>query len=102
MRRFISILSAVIVLSASVAEAGDWADCWGWEQDPDRSIIACTKLIEEGKLASSGLSGAQRYRGSAYGEKGEHARAIADYNKAFELDPRFSSPYEGLLHRRPF
>ena len=32
-------------------------------------------------------------RGIAYGEKGDHDRAIADFNKAIELDPKYDEAY---------
>jgi len=32
-------------------------------------------------------------RGAAYGAKGEHDRAILDYNKAIEINPRDAQPY---------
>ena len=31
-----------------------------------------------------------RARGNAYGRKGDHDRAIADYNEAIRLDPKYA------------
>ena len=81
MRRFTiiaSLLSAAIVLSATVAAANDWVDCWNWEDNPDRSIVTCTELIEKGVLANGDLSQAYQYRGNAYNEKHNYSRAMAD------------------------
>jgi hypothetical protein len=97
-------VTAVVVVTFDAA-ADEWTDklqCWQWEQDPDRSIAACTKLIEQGGLAGGELSDAYRSRGRAHGEKHEHANAVADFNRAGELDPRNAPPYPGLLGIRPW
>ncbi|NJL53817.1 tetratricopeptide repeat protein, partial [bacterium] len=34
-------------------------------------------------------------RGLAYYAQGDYGRAIADYDRAIELDPKFANPYYG-------
>jgi Flp pilus assembly protein TadD len=40
-------------------------------------------------------------RGIAYGEKGQYDRAISDFNKAIEINPRYSKAYNnrGIVYR---
>jgi hypothetical protein len=54
----------------------------------DVTIGGCTAVIQSGKETRSALAMAYNNRGVAYRAKGEGDRAIADFNKAIELNPK--------------
>ena len=53
----------------------------------DIAIRACTRAIKSGRWKGRNLAWAYSNRGLAYQRKGEHDRAIADYDKAIKLQP---------------
>ncbi len=73
------------------------SDC---EQDKDRdlSIRSCTRIIEGGVKGDK--ASAYSWRGSAYDNKDDYDRAIADYDQAIRLDPNEASLYfnRGVAH----
>ncbi len=75
-----------------VADA--WKDCEQGE-DRDLSIKGCTEFITKGDQTKQNLAVAYHNRGNGYGLKGEFDRAIADYTKAIELDPKYAHAYYG-------
>ena len=78
--------------AGSAYEAGQYAE----------AIQECTLAIESGKLSQTQLANAYHDRGWAYWKKGDHDKAIADFTKAIELDPKFVPAYDirGGLYRR--
>jgi uncharacterized caspase-like protein len=66
--------------SASVAIAKE--DCFQ-QQDYDRSIRGCTEYIRQNPRNAA----AYAVRGNAYANKQDYYTAIADFNKAIEIDP---------------
>ncbi len=67
-------------------------------QEPDKKIEYYTKALENQKPSESTrtLSEVYHNRGLVYGDKGEYDRAIEDYNKAIELDPKYWESYMNL------
>ena len=82
---FFAFLMGVPVL------ADDRADCAG--SNPDRSISGCTRIIEAGEEPSENLALAYYNRGRSYSDKGDYDRAIADYDRAIELQPSYVIAY---------
>ena len=74
-------------------------DCGG--ADLDRRIIACTQIIQRGGQSPTNMAMIYVNRGSAYGDKKDYDRAIADYSKAIQLNPRYADAYysRGTIYR---
>ena len=64
--------------------------------DPDRSIAACTTLIESGAETIENLAIAHSNRGITHSDNGEFARAIADYERALQLKPNLTAALNSL------
>jgi len=61
-------------------------DC-SQNKDPDRRIRGCTQIIERADATPIFIAGAYEARGLAYHKKRDYDRAIADFDKAIELNP---------------
>jgi tetratricopeptide (TPR) repeat protein len=88
--------------AAAAYNWGDLTDCSRWKNDPNRSIVACTKLIETGTLTNIDLAHVYRWRGSAYGEMGDYEDAMADFEKADEAARRFARRRSPSFDREPW
>jgi tetratricopeptide (TPR) repeat protein len=53
-------------------------------------ISGCTAVIQSGKWKGQRLESALNNRGIAYDTKGDHDRAIADYDEAIRVNPKFA------------
>ncbi len=82
---------AVCVLALALGVAGGCgkedavADC-SQNEDPDRRIRGCTQIIEREGPTPTYIAGAYEARGLAYHKKRDYDRAIADFDKAIELN----------------
>ena len=79
---------------AQQSQASTW--CYASEADGvslDQKISGCTTVIQSGKISNSDLALAHTNRGFAYGTKGQHDRAIQDYDQAIKLDPSNAIAY---------
>ena len=88
--------SLVIFLSSmmlATAAADDISDCNGRGAQADVQIVACTRLIDSGRLDRAELPLAYVQRGNAWQDTGDHERAIQDYNRAIQADRRFAGAY---------
>jgi len=68
---------------------------------PEAAISGCTAVINSGREWGRSLSIAYMSRGLAYKANGDLDRALADYTKAIELDPKDAYAYynRGLHYR---
>ena len=60
---------------------------------PETQIKGCTNLITSRAPTSLGLAIAYNNRGNAYVAKGKYNLAIADYNHALAMNPRYAKAY---------
>jgi tetratricopeptide (TPR) repeat protein len=64
----------------------DWPAC-AQEEDRDASIRASTRIIDAGTETSENLAIAHTNRGIGYNRNGDHDLAIADFDKAIQIQP---------------
>jgi lipoprotein NlpI len=92
------LASAAVMLMLAPA-AARLSQNWAWcvNQDDafsvDQRISGCTSIIQSGRETPRNLAIAYYSRGLAYYDKGDDDRAIAEYNEAIRLDPKFAYAY---------
>jgi tetratricopeptide (TPR) repeat protein len=59
----------------------------------DEAIRLYTRAIASGELSQEQLSEVYELRGFTWDDKGDYDKAIADYTKAIEIDPKNSYAY---------
>ena len=92
MRRFLLISVCVVFAKLSApAIADDSEDCSS--DDPDRMIRGCSAVVDSRHAMRQTLAIAYHRRGVAYARQKDYDRAITDYTKAIELEPRNPSAY---------
>jgi hypothetical protein len=79
---------AAILSTFPVMAAGqrDWDDCRA--DDPDRSIAACTRILQGRGEAASKRAEAYNNRADGWTHKGDNDRAIADLDEAIRLNAK--------------
>jgi lipoprotein NlpI len=60
---------------------------------PDQQISGCTAAIQSGRWSGQDLAWAFNNRGLAYQDKHDYDRAIADYDEAIRLDPKYDPAF---------
>lgn len=90
-------LAFVVPVSVSRAAADDALVgrnkiCADAEGPADKRIPACTELIER-TTDNQTLVDLYNNRGTAFADKGDRERALADYTRAIDLDGGSSAPY---------
>ena len=84
---------------AGVAWADDMSDCMN---TGDAAIRPCTKIITSGRAKREDLASAYDGRGASYLYRGDLARALADFDKAIEINPSRAAFYDdrGVTYTR--
>ncbi len=82
------IASALLFVFAAPARAqwNDDAEKCAETPTPDLALARCTRAIQSGELSEPSLVVTLNNRGNAYQNKGDYARAIADYDQAIRLN----------------
>ena len=77
--------ACVCMNATAFAKSDHWAKCRG--ADVDARITACSEIIVKGRETKSRRIAAYLNRSAAYRAKGDFDAALADLNKALQLDP---------------
>jgi tetratricopeptide (TPR) repeat protein len=88
---FIATALLALGLFAAAAGADDWPTCRAAKGD--EPIAACSRLIESGQLDVSRLAEAYSNRGVARQRRGDSNGAIADLDRAIQLNPKLAVAY---------
>jgi lipoprotein NlpI len=86
-------------MKAARASVRDIAICAQTKQ-PDAAIEGCTRVIDDPKQKPKAHAAAYFNRGNASLAKGEHDKAIADFDEALKLDPKNASAYNNRGNTR--
>jgi tetratricopeptide (TPR) repeat protein len=109
--RFSSVIAASVLAAAGLAACLSFAGTAGAQQsavqaqdrmmcnDPKMgdkdTITGCSNLIKSGRDSKHILAADFANRGFAYFDMGDLDHAIADYDKAVQLDPKFAQAFSG-------
>jgi tetratricopeptide (TPR) repeat protein len=88
-----AVLSVAAGAQAQTQQSPLRTVCADDKTTPDMRISACTVIILEGRETPGNLAVTYYNRSLGYGAEGDYDRAIADYTKAIELDPKFARAY---------
>lgn len=93
-RSLFALAFVIAALAAAPAIAQrDQNERWCAGEDgatADQKIAGCSAIIVAGKETPHNLAVAYNTRGGQFYYKGEHLRAIADYDQAIRLDPNYA------------
>ena len=90
------IAAAVLLCAACAAPAQTGQDaelCSNISANPDLAIQHCTKAIDSKRFSGEQLARLHYNRGIELAAKGQHDRAIADFDAAIRLDAKFGDAY---------
>lgn len=91
-----------VAVSLGVAFAGNalaqsrdenWKICANDSADPDLKIAGCTAIVQSGHETAENAAIAYYDRGTAYDDKDQLDRAIADYSHAIRIKPDYANAY---------
>ena len=89
-------VAGALLIAASVAAHGQVNDaerCVAITGNPDLAIKHCTQAIDSGKLSGDTLAQIHYSRAIEWTAKNDHDRAIADYDAAIRLNPKYVDAY---------
>src|ERR1700730_12190577 len=84
-------MALLVLLGSPPAAADDMETCA--KSSGDVAIAACTRAITSGRYKGLMLALLFHNRAVAWANKKDYDRAIADYNEAIRLDPKYAEPH---------
>jgi len=81
----VASIVTMVTMGVAVARDATWKDCELAARDPDRSIAACSRILE--RPSKEAHAAAFHNRGQAYAAKGDLAQAISDISAGIRIDP---------------
>ena len=89
--RPILVLAAILALNGTACVGLDDAKkCAEGTGDAALDIDYCTRAIDSGVLSKKDLVATFNNRGNAYADNGEHDQAIANFDRAIDLNPDYA------------
>lgn len=94
------VVTGSLVRANPYATRGDWNKCT--VIDPEQSLRGCKSLLGSGAKGPAGEAGTRLSDGLALAWRGEWDDAIAAFDQAIALKPKFAFAYlnRGLAHQR--
>ena len=89
-------MTVIVILGPAAAQSSQrraWCLNQGGTFSVDQRINGCSSIIQSGRESPLNLAVAYYSRGLAYYDKGDDDRAIAEFNEAIRLDPKFAYAY---------
>jgi Lipoprotein NlpI, contains TPR repeats len=104
-KRLAFILTGVVLAGASASAQTPQERAWCEGEDAvtiDQRIEGCSAVIKAARDKGDKLAEAFNNRGISYRLKGEHDRAIQDYNQAIRINAKFAAAYNnrGIAYDR--
>jgi lipoprotein NlpI len=85
------LLLPLVIPAPSCSQSNDAQRCSeNTASNPDLALHYCTAAIESGRLSEAALAVTFNNRGLAYDNKGDHDRAMQDYDQAIRLKPDYA------------
>ena len=101
--RLLPVIILTALLGASAVQSGEtqtenWKRCTS--DDPEKSLRACSALIQSGDETGFRLAKAFYDRGLAYAHEGNCDLAVKDYDQSLRLNPTFAYAFysRGAAH----
>ncbi len=85
-KRLWALLVPLILAGNCAAYAGAVDDC-NQVRNSDRQLRGCSAYIKSGAADAQNLATAFLNRANVYAQRGQYAKAFADYDRALQLDP---------------
>jgi len=91
----VAVSFGLMLAAPALAQTEDqnWKTCGSTSDDPDRKIASCTAIVQSGQETAENVAVAYYDRGTAYDDKDQLERAIADYSAAIRIKPDYASAY---------